>query len=144
MQWDGSVEDASVIIDWVTSYGGTARHLPPGPRADGGTWPGCIAVDTLDATARVFRYDYMMRGTVGEFYPCQADVFASSYEEAATPPQPDPPAWPVCSGCTIPYVLRRAFSTAGPSRWVWMADCQNKTCSRKHEAVIYDAEGPVS
>lgn len=83
MQWDGTVENATEIIDWVLAHGGTASYH------DGNSDPATgeltdsiphIAVKTLDSTARVFRWDWMMRGTVGEFYPCVPDVFLDAYE----------------------------------------------------------------
>ena len=83
--WDGTVKDASRIIDWVLSGGGTARYH------DGAA--DCISVDTLDAVARVFPGDWMVRGIKGEFYPCKPDIFTVTYEriyhEAGAQHDPD-------------------------------------------------------
>lgn len=85
MQWDGTPEDASDILDWVLAHGGTARYHSTMLVDTSPTVP-FIAVDTLDATAKVFAGDWMMRGTVGEFYPCQSDVFNESYEHVRDTP----------------------------------------------------------
>lgn len=38
-------------------------------------------------------------------------------------------AYPVCSACKTPYVLRRAFVLSPPrasARWIWQRDCKHK------------------
>lgn len=90
-QWDGTVEGATQIIDWVLEGGGTARYHEEAEEPltvtainlgeEPTVIPAHIAVDTLDSTGRVFESDWMMRGTKGEHYPCKADVFAETYTE---------------------------------------------------------------
>lgn len=46
---------------------------------------GRVEIDTLEGTMHAIRGDWVIRGVVGEFYPCQPGVFAKSYE-----PVPDP------------------------------------------------------
>lgn len=117
-QFTGGAVQATAIIDWVLEHGGTARYHEPEPprlhsthcRCDGRgivprfddrpvpcpetkpTGPGIpehIAVDTLDATGRVYVEDWVIRGAKGEFYPCQRDVFAETYE----PAEAETPSW---------------------------------------------------
>lgn len=80
MQWDGTPEDATDIIDWVLANGGTASYDPAFVNRGGEDVSQQLRVTTLDSVARLFPGDWMMRGTVGEFYPCKPDVFAESYE----------------------------------------------------------------
>lgn len=72
-QWDASVRDATRIIDWVLSGGGTARYH------DEGDDP-FIAIDTLEGTMRAAPFDWVLRGVQGEFYPCKPDIFAATYD----------------------------------------------------------------
>lgn len=84
IQWDGTAPGATVIIDWILGHGGTARYdcndregCVDGP--DGGHH---IAVDTPDATGRIFKNDWAIKGVHGEFYPCKAHIFADTFEAA--------------------------------------------------------------
>lgn len=90
MQWSGSADAATPIIDWILSGGGTARwheekHESLGPyRADDInvlTTPEHIAINTLEGVMRADVGDYIIRGVQGEFYPCKPDIFESTYEE---------------------------------------------------------------
>lgn len=77
MRWNGTSDGATAIINWVLANGGTARYHDQFE----GDLPPHIAVDTLDATARVFNGDWMMFGTEGEFYPCKGgEVAPWNYE----------------------------------------------------------------
>ena len=40
-------------------------------------------VDTLEGLSRGKEGDYLCRGVLGEFYPCDAKVFEASYDEVA-------------------------------------------------------------
>ena len=58
---------------------------------------------------------------------------------------PQPPFWPVCEVCTVPYVLRRSWSfTTGDYSWAWMRDCAKprSTC-KKAKPVIWRPDGAV-
>lgn len=55
---------------------------------------------------------------------------------------PQPPVFPRCDNCKMPYVLRRALSFAtGEYKWAWMRDCAKprSTCKNAgHEIVDAD------
>lgn len=80
MQWDGTPESATSIIDWVLDGAGTARLIcDEGCEGTAGTH--YIGVDTLDGTMMASAGDWVVCGVIGEFYPCKPDVFAVTYEE---------------------------------------------------------------
>jgi hypothetical protein len=77
MQWDGSIETADKIEVW--SGGKTACR--------GTGWNDqdtilAIFVDTLEGQMKAFDGDWIIKGIVGEFYPCKAEIFAATYEPA--------------------------------------------------------------
>jgi len=37
-------------------------------------------IETLEGTMRANRFDYIIRGVQGEFYPCKQDIFEQTYE----------------------------------------------------------------
>ncbi len=73
MNWDGTPEVASDIIDWVLGEGGKAVEFGR---------PVCIAIRTLEGAMHALPGDYVIRGVKGEFYPCKPDIFGATYEEA--------------------------------------------------------------
>lgn len=75
IQWDGSAEGATQIIDWVLAAGGCARFHD----AHEG-W--CIAVDTLEGTMGGGPDYWFIKGVKGEFYPCKPDIFEATYTAA--------------------------------------------------------------
>lgn len=55
---------------------------------------------------------------------------------------PDPPAWPQCTTCDTPYVLRRCISLSKGYMWAWMKDCEKPRSTCKNAvAAIYTADG---
>jgi hypothetical protein len=40
---------------------------------------------TLEGTMRAMPGDYIIRGVMGELYPCKPDIFALTYEPAVSP-----------------------------------------------------------
>lgn len=85
VQWDGTVEGATAIIDWVLASGGTARYHEAGERVAGPgrgmtTLPQYIAIETLEGTMRASAGDWIIRGVSNEFYPCKPEVFTKTYE----------------------------------------------------------------
>lgn len=75
-QWDGTVTEATAIIDHILMGGGTARFRDGFEREDNR-----IAIDTLEGTIEASPGDWIIRGTQGEFYPCKPSVFEFKYEE---------------------------------------------------------------
>lgn len=59
---------ASAIAIWC---GGTPTVDALGP---------CILIDTLEGTMRADPGDWIIKGVVGEFYPCKPDIFAATYD----------------------------------------------------------------
>lgn len=99
MQWDGTADGATRIIDWILANGSTATYVCSDPDrcadTDGDT-PHSIAIRTLEGTMTAQPGDWIIRGVKGEFHPCRADIFTETYEPVATPEvridiQPDPP-----------------------------------------------------
>lgn len=86
MLFKGGPESASQIIDWVLGGGGTARYHDHQPAVDDNDQgapevPEHIALDTPEGTMSVLPGDRVIRGVVGEFYPCKPDAFAAGFEE---------------------------------------------------------------
>lgn len=83
MQWDGSAESATPIINWVLDSGGTARyheHLLDGEYI---AHPDpFLKIDTLEGVMIASTGDWIIKGVQGEFYPCKPDIFAKTYEVA--------------------------------------------------------------
>jgi hypothetical protein len=86
MHWKGGAADATPIIDWVLANGGTASwHEAHGEHQfeDGKGYPArpeAIEITTLEGVMSASVGDYIIRGTVGEFYPCKPGVFRAKYE----------------------------------------------------------------
>lgn len=92
--------NATRIIDWILSNGGTARYVsqdephylrrddecepqPVNRAALGRPLPGAaqfVVIDTLEGAHRAEVDDWVIRGVAGEFYPCKPDIFTASYE----------------------------------------------------------------
>jgi hypothetical protein len=60
----------------------------------------------------------------------------------------NPEAWPACSICTTPYVLRRVISVGEGPIWVWQHDCSTKAgkpagapCRGSHPMLVRAGEG---
>ena len=93
VQWDGTAEGATPIIDWVLINGGTARWnstrwLDTSTKDDEEDFshrrsspvPAHIAIDTLEGVMRASAGDWIIRGVKGEFYPCKPDIFEATYD----------------------------------------------------------------
>lgn len=48
-----------------------------------GTPEVALLIDTIEGTMRADRGDWIIRGFVGEIYPCKPDVFERTYEAVA-------------------------------------------------------------
>lgn len=83
VQWDGTAEGATPIIDWILSQGGVATYECSNPERciqfDGDT-PHFIAIRTLEGTMRATLSDWIIHGTRGEFYPCKPASFADTFD----------------------------------------------------------------
>lgn len=83
VQWDGTAEGATRIIDWILSHGSTASYTCSNPdrcaEHDGDT-PHSISIRTLEGTMTAGLDDWIIKGVAGEFYPCRDDIFRATYE----------------------------------------------------------------
>ena len=86
MLFDGSVDQAHDILDWITAGGGVARthdvYERPMKNADGSRsfLVGGIHIETLEGVMNASDGDWIIKGVQGEFYPCKPDIFAATYE----------------------------------------------------------------
>jgi hypothetical protein len=75
-QFDGTYENAVAIQSWSNrkvdfthsdvSGTGLLKHL---------------YIDTLEGVLKANVDDYIIKGTVGEYYPCRRDIFEKKYKE---------------------------------------------------------------
>lgn len=81
IQWTG--DNAAEIKAFVgVRENGECRFLQPHEIT--GVWDNPHVFDELHATwVPVLPENWIIRGVQGEFYPCDADVFAASYNEVA-------------------------------------------------------------
>lgn len=88
MHWDGTAAGATPVIDWVLSYGGSARYLDPQPEhcfESGAVLEAeeepTLSVKTLEGWIK-YPPDYVfIRGVQGEFYGCEVDIFSATYDK---------------------------------------------------------------
>jgi hypothetical protein len=79
MQFDGTHVRAEEIINWVNSYTG---YKPE----DGVDPPilfyyGDVTIVTPFGKVNAKKWDWIIRGRDGEFYPCKPDTFKKTYKE---------------------------------------------------------------
>lgn len=68
---DATVAQARAVCRWVRDGGGSASVSASGVR-----------IETLAGVVEAVPGDYVIRGVMGEHYPCRPDVFERSYEVA--------------------------------------------------------------
>lgn len=83
MQWDGTIEGASEVIDWALAHEGTIRYHHDDVTTETRRY---LAIDTLEGTMRAKPGSFIIRGVAGEFYACDPDVFERTYEDAPVHP----------------------------------------------------------
>lgn len=85
MQWDGTAECASQIIDFVLTGESTATYkcVDVDACATGGTSAHVLSISTLEGDMEAGSGWWIIRGVAGEFYPCRPDIFEATYERAA-------------------------------------------------------------
>lgn len=71
----GFYMEAPLIVDWVQANGGKATF----GQQDYG--PVEILISTLEGCMAAQIGDYIIKGAVGEFYPCKPDAFRASFED---------------------------------------------------------------
>jgi hypothetical protein len=66
----------------VAEWCGGERHRPAVMETDGWTLDDPVLhIPTLEGTMTASPGDWIIRGVQGEFYPCDPDIFAATYEE---------------------------------------------------------------
>lgn len=82
VQYDGTAESRSAILEWINANGGSARiMMRPGEPTDTPTYS--IRIESLEGPVDAFEGWWVILGTAGEFYPCRDDVFQTKYAPAA-------------------------------------------------------------
>lgn len=89
VKWDGTPAGATPVIEWILSAGGNAIwheaypdievQVSPVEFMKLPAEPAGIFLQTKDGRLRVGPGDYVIRGTEGEFYPCDYEVFQKIY-----------------------------------------------------------------
>jgi len=81
MQWDGSAEGATPIVNWILEGPLTAsyhEHLLDGSII---AHPDpFLRINTLEGVMIASTGDFIIKGVKGEFYPCKPGIFAKTYE----------------------------------------------------------------
>ena len=84
MQWDGTAESATPIINWILSHDGSATYWAPGEWDSAAPQAAYLVIMTLEGQILASPGDYIIKGVQGEFYPCKPDIFAETYDEEPT------------------------------------------------------------
>lgn len=75
IEWDGSDQEATKIVKWIKDYGGICNWFEN---------PNQIVISTLEGNMIANPNDFIIRGVVGEFYPCKPSIFHKTYQDAET------------------------------------------------------------
>lgn len=74
VQFDGTLNSAVEIIKWSgDKCGMEQRHTRK-------THQVVLVIKTLEGTMRAQKGDWVIKGLLGEFYPCKPDVFERRWE----------------------------------------------------------------
>ncbi len=87
IQWDGTPDGATTIIQWALDNGGTIRFHEFDEHAEGGPQVATLSINTLEGTMTAYERYWIIRGVKGEFYGCDPAVFDASYEAAEHAPE---------------------------------------------------------
>lgn len=79
VQWDGSAEGATPIINWVLDGDGTARYDCSSSYCSGGDEDHVLVIETLEGPMQAKKGWWIARGVEGEFYPIKPSVFEKTY-----------------------------------------------------------------
>lgn len=67
--FDGSLTGAMYVLRFIKDHGGECLIVPEG-----------LSIWTPEGVMDVSPGNYVIRGVLGEFYPCKPDVFAIKYD----------------------------------------------------------------
>lgn len=86
-----SEQDADGLALWIYQSGGNAMPKLLGNGHGGYDFDGLL-IATREGSMKADLGDWIIRGVMGEFYPCKPDIFAATYEPAEAPhAAPTPP-----------------------------------------------------
>lgn len=80
MEWDGTAEGATPIIDWVLANGGTARYHSLNLSRDNKLLPESLVIATLEGDMHAAPGWHIVKGLLGEFYPCAPEALKAKYD----------------------------------------------------------------
>lgn len=81
MQWDGTVENAAQIIGWIRHGGTVARLVCTGECDVGHRKAHIIKINSADGEMTMVPHDWVVRGVLGTFVPCNPETFTKLYVE---------------------------------------------------------------
>jgi hypothetical protein len=80
VQWDGTAEAASQIINWALETGGSISYwCASGSECREATSSHKLRISTLEGDMDAEAGAWVIKGTEGEFYPCKDSVFQRKY-----------------------------------------------------------------
>lgn len=88
-QWPGTYESLAQSPEWVREYRGQVRlangqrvlrRVTVEPAMFSADW--LLVIPTLEGCLCAGKGDWIIKGAVGEVYPCKPDVFEVTYEPA--------------------------------------------------------------
>ena len=80
VQWDGTEKSALYIVRWMNGNSMRFERVAKG-MAKVCAEVGKIDIHTKEGVITAIPYNWIIKGIVGEFYPCRADIFEQTYEE---------------------------------------------------------------
>lgn len=78
MQFRGSAQSATEILDWVIREGGSASYHDIDDPGEHVSW---IQIHTLEGEMKTKPGDWIIQGVRGEFYPHAGSFFNEVYDE---------------------------------------------------------------
>lgn len=79
---DGTRSGAHAVESWARgTVGGASFHRTGKEFVPDGEWH--VYIPTLEGVMTAKPGDYVIKGVHGEFYPCDPEIFAKTYEELA-------------------------------------------------------------
>jgi len=80
IQWDGTEQSALEIVRWMNGNSPRFERVAKG-LAKTCAKIGKINIETKEGDINAIPYNWIIKGIVGEFYPCKPDIFAQTYEQ---------------------------------------------------------------
>lgn len=75
VQYDGTFDQSVEILKEISEN--TVSMITSDYKSDHN-----LIINTLEGKMKVNPTDYIIKGVKGEYYPCRADIFQETYEEA--------------------------------------------------------------